>query len=57
MKKTYCKCGRIIGLDSANVNLKMSLGKDPECTICRNARISKEIDEMNACYDSIEETV
>ena len=51
MKKIYCKCGRIIGLDSAQMKLKLKLGKELECTECRNARISKDIDEINMHFD------
>ena len=51
MKKIYCRCGRIIGLDSSQVKLKMKLGKELECTECRNVRISKDIDEMNRHFD------
>ena len=29
------------------IKLKLKLGKELECTDCRNARISREIDEMN----------
>ena len=47
MKNSYCKCGCIIGLDSSEMKLKLKLGKELECTDCRNARISREIDEMN----------
>ena len=47
MKKIYCKCGCIIGLDSSQMKLKLKLGKELECTQCRNARISKDIDELN----------
>ena len=47
MKKIYCKCGCIIGLDSSQMKLKLKLGKELECTECRNARISKDIDELN----------
>lgn len=50
MKKAYCSCGRIIGFDSNQMNLKLSLGKDLECPICRTKRIAKEITEMNICY-------
>ncbi|MFA6679750.1 MAG: hypothetical protein WCR96_04585 [Candidatus Methanomethylophilaceae archaeon] len=56
-KKAYCKCGRIIGLDSAQVNLKIRLGKEIECPFCRNQRISKEIDELNAVFDGVGEEV
>ena len=47
MKKIYCRCGCIIGLDSAEMKLKLKLGKELECTECRNARISQDIDELN----------
>ena len=57
MKKIYCRCGRIIGLDSAEMKLKLKLGKELECTECRNARISRDIDELNMIFsgESIEE--
>ena len=51
MKKIYCRCGRIIGLDSSQMKLKLKLGKELECTDCRNARISKDIDELNMHFD------
>lgn len=50
MKKIYCRCGCIIGLDSAEMKLKLKLGKELECTQCRNARISKDIDELNSIF-------
>ena len=50
MKKIYCRCGRIIGLDSAEMKLKLKLGKELECTECRNARISRDIDELNELF-------
>ena len=52
MKKIYCKCGCIIGLDSSQMKLKLKLGKELECTECRNARISKDIDELNMHFSS-----
>lgn len=55
MKKIYCSCGRIIGLDSSQMNLKLKLGKDLECTECRNARISRDIADLNAHFDGTEE--
>ena len=51
MKKIYCKCGRIIGLDCSQMKLKLALGKELECTECRNARISKDIDDLNCQFD------
>ena len=56
MKKIYCRCGRIIGLDSAEMKLKLKLGKELECTECRNARISRDIDEMNDHFNGISDT-
>ena len=50
MKKIYCRCGCIIGLDSAQMKLKLKLGKELECTNCRNARISRDIDELNSHF-------
>lgn len=50
MKKVYCKCGCIIDLDSSYLIRRLKLGKDLECVNCRNARISKEIDELNNIY-------
>lgn len=57
MRKIYCKCGRIIGMDSNQMKLKLDLGKDLECTCCRNARISKDIDELNTHFGGIEEEI
>ena len=50
----YCRCGRIVGLDSSIIKLKMSLGKNLECSECRNERISKDIDEINMHFEGIE---
>ncbi|MCQ2052669.1 MAG: hypothetical protein MJZ03_01860 [archaeon] len=47
MKTIYCKCGCIVAVDSAQMKLKLLLGKELECPKCRNQRISKDIDEMN----------
>lgn len=57
MKKIYCRCGRIIGLDSSQMKLKLKLGKELECTECRNSRISKDIDEMNMHFDGLDDDV
>lgn len=54
MRKIYCGCGRIIGIDSAIINVKMSLGKELECPMCRNQRIAKDIEEINMHFDGIE---
>lgn len=57
MKKIYCKCGCIIGMDSAQMKLKLQLGKELECADCRNARIAHDIDEMNRHFDGCDEEV
>jgi len=51
MSKTYCKCGNIVSLDRNVVKLKRSLKKNIECPICRNFRISNEIEHINGLYD------
>lgn len=56
--KIYCACGRIVDLDKKKMNIKKSLKKDLECAACRNTRISREIDILDAHYDgslSVEE--
>lgn len=50
MRKVYCGCGRILDLDCGYMSRRLSLNKDLECPVCRNARISREIDELNALY-------
>lgn len=50
MKKVYCSCGCILDLDRSYFDRRMSLGKELECINCRNSRISREIDELNALY-------
>ena len=49
----YCKCGRIVRLDRSEMQLKLSLGKELQCTSCRNARISEEIEYLNALYNGL----
>jgi len=49
----YCACGRIVALDRSEMQLKLSLGKELQCTSCRNARISLEIETMNNLFDGI----
>ncbi|MFA6804742.1 MAG: hypothetical protein WCR17_01990 [Candidatus Methanomethylophilaceae archaeon] len=49
--KIYCSCGRIVGLDKNEMQIKKKLGKDLECATCRNLRISAEIDELNSRFD------
>lgn len=43
----YCSCGRIVNLDRDEMNIRISLGKELECSKCRNQRISIEIDALN----------
>ena len=49
----YCACGRLVALDRSEMKLKLALGKDLECTTCRNRRISEEIDYLNNLYDGV----
>ena len=49
----YCACGRIVTLDRSEMQLKLSLGKELQCTTCRNRRISEEIDFLNNLYDGL----
>ena len=46
----YCACGRIMDLDRGEMELKLGLGKDLECSSCRNVRIGREIDYLNNLY-------
>ena len=55
MMSVYCVCGRIVVLDRSEMRLRLSLGKELECSSCRNRRISREIDEMDAHFNGIEE--
>jgi hypothetical protein len=52
--KICCACGSIVDLDKKEMCLKKSLKKEPECTVCRNARISKEIDLLNAHFSNLQ---
>ena len=49
----YCQCGRIVVLDRSEMRLRLSLGKELECTSCRNLRISEEIDAMNDHFNGV----
>jgi archaellum component FlaF (FlaF/FlaG flagellin family) len=51
MSKIYCDCGNIVSLDRNMVRIKKSLKKRVECNICRNGRISVDIDTMNGIFD------
>ncbi len=55
MMSVYCTCGRIVVLDRSEMRLRLSLGKELECTSCRNARISHEIDVINDHFEGIDE--
>lgn len=49
----YCSCGRIVNLDRHEMQLKISLGKELQCTHCRNLRISNDIQYLNDLYDGL----
>jgi hypothetical protein len=51
MSKIYCKCGNIVSIDKNTVKLKKRLKKKIECPVCRNYRISFEIEYMNGLFD------
>lgn len=55
MGTIYCRCGRIVSMDSAIMKMKLSMGKELECPLCRNGRISKDIEDINMHFDGIEE--
>lgn len=55
MMSVYCNCGRIVVLDRSEMRVRLQLGKELECASCRNARISREIDEMNDHFNGVEE--
>ena len=51
MSKIYCNCGNIVSLDKATVKMKKQLKKKIECPICRNHRISMDLEYMNGLFD------
>lgn len=55
MMSVYCTCGRIVIQDRAEMRVRLALGKELECSACRNARISVEIDAMNDHFNGVEE--
>lgn len=55
LTKIYCACGRIVDLDKSTIVIKCSLKKEVECTVCRNIRISRDIDILNAHFDPRED--
>ncbi len=56
MMSVYCTCGRIVVLDRTEMHTRLSLGKELECSSCRNVRISHEIDAMNDHFNGIDES-
>jgi hypothetical protein len=50
MSKIYCKCGSIVSLDKRSIRIKNALKKTLECPMCRNFRISNEIQYMNDLF-------
>jgi hypothetical protein len=51
MSKIYCKCGNIVSIDKGTVKLKKHLRKKVECPMCRNHRVSMEIEHINSLFD------
>ena len=51
MYKIYCDCGNIVSLDKGTVRMKKLLKKPVECPLCRNFRISNDIDIINNIFD------
>lgn len=49
----YCTCGRIVNLDRNEMNIRIALGKELECSKCRNQRISFEIDALNEHFNPV----
>jgi predicted RNA-binding Zn-ribbon protein involved in translation (DUF1610 family) len=40
-----------VDLDAKEMNMKLSLRKNIECPVCRNARISRDIDCLDKHYE------
>ncbi|MDR3282314.1 MAG: hypothetical protein LBS92_01735 [Candidatus Methanoplasma sp.] len=53
--KIYCICGRIVDLDKKEMAVKLSLRKDIECPVCRNMRISRDIDCLDQHFERQDE--
>ena len=51
----YCTCGRIVALDRADMEMKISLGKKLQCMHCRNIRLGREIESLNNHFAGIVE--
>ncbi|MDH7508479.1 MAG: hypothetical protein QHH00_03665 [Methanomassiliicoccales archaeon] len=54
-KKILCECGAIADIDSTVVRLKHKLGKEIECTACRNQRIARELEALQAHFTNPDE--
>ena len=55
MRKIYCTCGRIVDIDRSYFSIRTNLGKQVECSRCRNHRIGREIDALNDHFMGISE--
>ena len=51
MSKIYCKCGNIASMDKGILKMKRHLRKETECAVCRNHRISGDLEYMNCLFD------
>ncbi|MCL1984078.1 MAG: hypothetical protein FWG58_01610 [Methanomassiliicoccaceae archaeon] len=51
MSKIYCKCGNIASIDKNILKMKRQLRKEAECAVCRNHRISDDLDHLNGLFD------
>jgi len=54
MNKVFCSCGAIEDLDSTIIDVKMALGKEIECSRCRNRRIAMELEELGERFSESE---
>lgn len=55
MMSVYCTCGRIVVLDRSEMHLRLGLGKELECSSCRNQRIAREIEAMDDHFNGVDE--
>lgn len=53
--KIYCRCGRIVDVDTGEFRVKKMLKKEVECPHCRNLRIAAELDMLGDHYMPLEE--
>lgn len=56
MMSVYCTCGRIVVLDRSEMHLRLGLGKELECSSCRNQRIAREIEAMDDHFNGVDES-